>query len=112
MILRSVRVTLAPGKTEEYWAWAREILDLWDAHGVKRAGGPYAMSNPDGADVALWLTVHNSEEEVAPLFRGIYSEGRGAELIALRPAMVSESVTTVLENWIPTFGDEPPPFKL
>ncbi len=112
MILRSVRVTLAPGKTEEYWEWAKDILALWDAHGVVRAGGPYAMKNPDGADVAIWLTVHNSEEEVTPLFRGIYGEGRGKELIALRPAMVSDSVTTVLENWISTFGEPPPAFRI
>ena len=89
MILRSVTVTIAPGKSTDYWAWAKEIVSLWDAHGVVRAGGPYAWRTTEGKEMALWLTIHETADEVASEFRKLYSEGRGRELIDRRPPLVS-----------------------
>ncbi len=99
MYLRVVRVTIAPGKTEAYWAWAREILQLWDAAGVVRAGGPYAATGTAGEDVGVWLTVHESEEQASQQFRELYATGRGKELIALRPPLVAETTGGSYASW-------------
>jgi hypothetical protein len=98
MQVRAVRVTIAPGKTEAYWAWAKEIVALWDAHGIKRAGGPYAFKGPGGEDVALWLTVHDGDD-IRGEFTDMYSSGRGKELIEQRPPLVSETTSTLSDDW-------------
>jgi hypothetical protein len=108
MQLRTVRVTIAPGKTGDYWAWARDIVALWDAHGIKRAGGPYALKGPAGEDVALWLTVHDDESEIRGEFQAMYAGGRGKELIELRPPLVSETTSSLSEDWNPADGSGPP----
>ena len=107
MILRSVTVTLATGKEADYWTWAEDILDLWDASGVQRAGGPYLSTGPNGEQIATWLTVHESEDAAREQFRLIYSEGEGARLIALRPALVSNSVSAAYTQWVQR-GSTPP----
>ena len=99
MILRLVRVRIAEGKAEEYWAWASEILALWDARGVKRAGGPYATIDDEGRDIAVWLTVHEREDEIREEFRLLYAEGRGRELIERRPPLVAETTGEVYREW-------------
>ncbi len=99
MHLRVVRVTIAPGKTEAYWAWSAEILKLWDEAGVVRAGGPYATKGPSGEDVGVWLTVHESEEQAGKQFQGLYEAGRGKELIALRPPLVAETTGGSFAPW-------------
>jgi hypothetical protein len=106
MQLRGVRVTIAPGKSDEYWAWAKEIVALWDAHGVKRAGGPYRLRGPAGEDVALWLTVHGEDDDIRDEFQRMYSAGRGKELIEQRPPLVSETTSTLSEHW--DLGGDPP----
>jgi hypothetical protein len=107
MQLRAVRVTIAPGKFDAYWAWAKEIEALWDAHDINRAGGPYAFVDGTGANVALWLTVHGDDEDVRGTFGAMYSTERGKALIEQRPPLVSDTVTTVNEDWDPAAG--PPP---
>ena len=109
MILRSVTVTIAPGKTEAYWAWAKDIVDLWDSHGVKRAGGPYRWRSADGKEMALWLTVHESEDEIAGEFQRMYSEGRGRELIEQRPPLVEHTDSGAFTQWDMGSGEAPPP---
>ena len=107
MILRSVRVTIAPGKYDAYWSWAEDIVALWDAGGVRRAGGPYNLTGPGGENVALWLTVHESEEQARDEFTALYSSGRGKELIEARPALVSASESAAYTEWTPGAGDRP-----
>jgi hypothetical protein len=106
MQLRAVRVTIAPGKSDDYWAWAKEIVALWDAHNVVRAGGPYRLTGPGGEDVALWLTVHANEDDVRNEFTTMYSSGRGKELIEQRPPLVAETTSTLSEHW--DLAGEPP----
>lgn len=108
MQLRAVRVTIAPGKTTDYWAWAREIVALWDEHGIVRAGGPYALKGPHGEDVALWLSLHGPADDVRAEFQKLYAAGRGAELIAQRPPLVADTVTTLHPDWDGAAGSEPP----
>ena len=108
MILRSVTVTIAPGKTEAYWAWAKEIIDLWDSHGVVRAGGPYRWSGAEGKEMALWLTVHESKDEIANEFRTLYAGGRGRELIEQRPPLVEHTDSATFSQW-DTRAEAPPP---
>jgi hypothetical protein len=109
MQLRTVRVTIAPGKTADYWAWARDIVALWDAHGIRRAGGPYAFKGASGEDVALWLTVHDDESEIRGEFQAMYSTGRGKELIELRPPLVSETTSSLCKDWDAADGSSAPP---
>jgi len=99
MQLRAVRVTIAPGKTTDYWAWAREIVALWDEHGIVRAGGPYALKGPDGEDVALWLSLHHPADE--PGDRGI--EDRDEELDREQ----REKQPLRLAREMPIEGDQP-----
>ena len=108
MQLRTVRVTIAPGQTATYWAWARESVALWDAHGIRRAGGPYAFKGPDGEDVALWITVHDDGGDVREEFREMYSSGRGKDLIEQRPPLVAETTSTLSNDW-DIEGPPPPP---
>ena len=103
MFLRAVTVTIAPGQTGAYWAWAREILDLWDRHGVQRPGGPYRGTGPHGEDTALWLTLHPSRDDIENEFRTLYAGGRGKELIEQRPALVAGTTWAVYTPW-----DAPP----
>lgn len=98
MILRAVFVTIAPGQTEAYWAWSREILVLWDQHGVRRHGGPFRGTGPDGEDTGLWLTLHDSQESATEEFRQVYSTAEGRELLDRRGALVSD---TTLANYSP-----------
>jgi len=104
MYLRLVRTVIAPGMADAYWKWSREILDLWDEHGVLRAGGPYATTGPGGEGVAVWLSLHDSEEQMREQFRVMYSEGRGRELIGRRPALVSATT----EGWYPEWDTDGP----
>ena len=90
MILRAVYVNIAPGRTDDYWAWTREILALWDAHGIRRHGGPY-RGHSDGSDTAVWLTLHESDEDAREEFRVMYSTDEGRELLARRPPLVEET---------------------
>jgi hypothetical protein len=99
MYLRIVRVTIAPGKTEAYWAWAREVLDLWDENGVRRAGGPFAGKGAAGEDIATWLTVHQGEAEAQTEYQVMYAAGRGREIISRRPPLVAETVTSLHGDW-------------
>lgn len=99
MFLRAVTVTIAPGKTEAYWEWAKQIVDLWDSHGVVRAGGPYRWQTAAGREMALWLTVHETEEEIAGEFRTLYAEGRGKELIEQRPPLVEHTDSAIYREW-------------
>lgn len=101
MILRAVHVTLAPAQQDAYWAWTREILALWDAHGIRRHGGPFKGQDSDGKDTAMWLTLHESEQQAADEFRNMYSTPAGRELLERRPALVSE---TTLVNYSPFDG--------
>ena len=109
MFLRSVTVTIAPGKTEAYWEWAKEIVDLWDSHHVTRAGGPYRWRAADGKEMALWLTVHENEDEIANEFRTLYAEGRGRELIEQRPPLVEHTDSAVFSEWDRAAGVAPAP---
>ena len=99
MYLRCVRVTIAPGRRNDYWAWAKEILGLWEDHGVRRAGGPYSLTGAAGEDIGLWLTVHDSEQQAREQFQALYSAGRGKELIALRPPLVAETTGGSFGQW-------------
>ena len=99
MYLRTVRVVLNEGKYGEYWAWAKDIVDLWDDANVIRAGGPYQAADPEGQHVALWVTVHNTEEECAELFRELYATPQGTALIAKRPPLVKETTTAAFHEW-------------
>ena len=101
-----VRATIAPGKTAAYWAWAKQILELWDAAGVRRAGGPYAAKGADGEEIGLWLTLHETEEEMLTEFQRLYADGRGKELIAERPPLVAHTAVETYPDW-DTSG--PPP---
>lgn len=107
MILRSVRVTIASGQYDAYWAWSRDIVELWDEGGVVRAGGPYALSGTGGLQVALWLSVHETEEEARTQFQSLYAFGRGKELIEQRPALVSATESSTFTDWMPTVAAPP-----
>ena len=92
VILRAVNVTIAAGQHDAYWSWADEIIVLWDAHGLRRSGGPYRQRSEAGEDdVALWLTLHEDMSEIEGEFRTLYSEGEGKALIERRPALVAET---------------------
>ncbi len=107
MILRTVKVTIEEGQYDAYWSWSRDILKLWDEGGVRRAGGPYALSGPDGEHIALWLSVHASEAEATSQFKALYADGRGRELILKRPALVSASESLTYGDW--AADDSSPP---
>ena len=109
MLLRVVRVTIAPGKAGAYWSWAKDIVRLWDEAGVRRAGGPYALKGARGEDVALWLTVHESEEQMRLEFQQLYSAGRGKALIDVRPELVAETQGSAFGEWQPGDSSAPPP---
>ena len=108
VFLRVVRVTIAEGKTEAYWTWSKDIVRLWDEAGVKRAGGPYAMKGERGEDVALWLTVHDNEEQMRSEFQELYGSGWGKELIEVRPGLVAETQGSAIPDWNPLDGAAPP----
>ena len=99
MHLRAVIVTIAPGQTEAYWEWARDIVALWDAHGIRRASGPFRAKAADGADMAVWTTAHDTLEEIEGEFREMYATDRGRELIAQRPPLVSHTALRIYEQW-------------
>ncbi|MFN0146031.1 MAG: hypothetical protein ACKVT1_05940 [Dehalococcoidia bacterium] len=99
MYLRVVRATIAPGMTDAYWAWAKRILDLWDAAGVRRAGGPYAATNAAGEDAGIWLTIHETEAEMRDEFQRLYADGPGRELIAERPPLVAHTEVETYADW-------------
>ena len=99
MYLRVVRATIAPGMTEAYWAWAKRILDLWDAAGVRRAGGPYAAKGSAGEDVGVWLTLHETEAAMRDEFRRLYADGAGRDLIAERPPLVAHTTVESYPDW-------------
>ncbi len=101
MILRAVYVAIAPTQKDAYWAWAREILALWDANGIRRHGGPFQGRGSNGEDTAVWLTLHESEQTAGDEFREMYSTPAGRELLERRPALVSD---TRLENYSPFEG--------
>jgi hypothetical protein len=98
MIMRAVTVTIAAGKEADYWAWAREIVELWDAKGVRRAGGPY-RSREGEQEVGLWLTLHDDMTEIEDEFRTLYAEGAGKALIERRPALVSDTTVAYYDSW-------------
>ena len=98
MIMRAVTVTIAPGKRDDYWAWARDIVELWDSKGVKRAGGPYRLREED-QDVAAWLTLHENMAEIEDEFRTLYSDGVGKTLIEQRPPLVAETTVAYYDEW-------------
>ena len=91
MILRAVYVTIAPGRTDDYWAWAHDIVALWDQHNIKRHGGPYKGSGADGEDTAVWLTIHTSEQAAHDEFRAMYTTPDGRELLDKRPPLVADT---------------------
>lgn len=105
--MRVVRVTIADGKTEAYWVWAKDIVRLWDEGGVRRAGGPYALKGDRGEDVALWLTVHDTEEQMRSEFQQLYGSGWGKELIDVRPGLVKETQGSAMPDWNPLDGSAP-----
>jgi hypothetical protein len=109
LILRSVTVAIAAGKTEAYWAWAREIVELWDGHGVVRAGGPYRWQTAEGKEMALWLTVHETEDTVASQFRALYADGPGRALIEKRPPLVEHTDSATYAQWSPSAEAPRPP---
>jgi hypothetical protein len=94
---RLVTVHIAPGKRDDYWAWAQEIIALWRAHNVP-VTGIWAARDEDGSDVGFWLTEHASEAEEQELFRAMYSTAEGARLIALRPPLVARTEVHRLED--------------
>jgi hypothetical protein len=106
MHLRIVNVTIAPGKTGDYWDWAAEIIALWDRHGIRRAGGPYRMANSRGQDVGIWLTVHDSAEAGRDEFARMYATEEGKALIARRPPLVADTTFSTGEDWSPP-GEAP-----
>jgi hypothetical protein len=108
MYLRIIRTTIERGQEAAYWAWSRDILDLWDAHGIVRAGGPYVTKSGDGYEVALWLTVHKDPESARSDFREMYATPRGMELIAQRPALVARTDASLHGDWVQR-GEEPVP---
>lgn len=108
MYLRVVTVTIAPGKVEAYWAWAKEVIDLWDEAGVVRAGGPYRGSGAAGEALAIWLTLHASEEDIRGEFERLYASGRGRELMQERPALVAATSGEVHAPWRPAAAAPPP----
>jgi hypothetical protein len=107
MHLRIVNVTIAPGRTEDYWAWAGEIIALWDRHGIRRAGGPYRAKSPAGADVGIWLTVHDSAERAQHEFGAMYATPEGKALIDRRPPLVAETTFSTGDDWDPSQGAPP-----
>ena len=109
MILRSVKVTIAGGQYDAYWSWSREILKLSEKGGIRRAGGPYSYSGPNGEQVALWLSVHESESDASSEFKALYASGLGRELILKRPDMVSASETATYSDWSEDEGVPPAP---
>ncbi|OAI40574.1 hypothetical protein AYO38_05735 [bacterium SCGC AG-212-C10] len=108
MYLRIVRTTIAPGQSEAYWAWSRDILDLWDAHHIRRAGGPFVTTDAAGDEIAIWTTVHDTAEEMTTEFRSMYSTDRGKELIAQRPPLVKATAVSSYPTWDQR-GDAAPP---
>ena len=99
MFLRAVAVTVATGQHDAYWSWANENIALWDAHGVRRSGGPYRQhSKADDADVALWLTLHEDTAEIEGKFRTLYGESEGKALIERRPALVAETTVAYYDS--------------
>ncbi len=98
VILRIVTVTVAPGTLDAYWAWAGEILALWDAHGIERAGGPY-RSREGKTDVAQWLTLHADDSVIEDEFRAMYRTDVGKALIERRPALVAETTIANYDAW-------------
>jgi hypothetical protein len=106
MYLRVVRVQLVPGKFNDYWSWASEIVALWDDYHVIRVGGPYRHRGPAGEDIAIWLTAHETEAAMRDEFRDMYASERGAALIARRPPLVAETTTAAYADWD---GTIPPP---
>ena len=100
MILRAVYVTIAPGRTNDYWNWADEVVALWDTHGIVRHDGPYKGTGPDGTDTSVWLTLHVSEQAAHDEFRSMYTTTEGRALLEKRPALVAD---TEVRNYTP-FG--------
>ena len=92
------------GKAAAYWAWSAEVVALWDANGVVRAGGPYASTSASGEDLAVWLTVHRSEDEMRAEFTRLYADGPGRALMARRPALVANTIVGVFGPWDPARG--------
>ena len=91
MMLRAVYVTIAPGRTDEYWEWARQILELWEAHGIRRHGGPFRGTDTHGRDTALWLTWHDSDEAEQREFKEMYAQPSGRALIERRAPLVVDT---------------------
>ncbi len=91
MILRAVYVTVEPGRNDDYWSWADDILELWDEHGIQRHGGPYKSKGPDGEDTAVWLTLHHSEQHAHDEFRAMYTTEAGRALLEKRPPLVADT---------------------
>ncbi|MFN0095515.1 MAG: hypothetical protein ACKVVT_12170 [Dehalococcoidia bacterium] len=104
MFLRVVTVTIASGQEDAYWAWSREVLALWDARGVVRAGGPYAAAGAEGESLAIWLTVHASEAEMRDEFTRLYADDPGAALMARRPPLVANTLMSTYAPWDPDRG--------
>jgi hypothetical protein len=98
MILRAVFVTIAPERTADYWAWGREIVALWDSHGIVRHGGPFMGEGTDGEDTAVWLTLHDSEQGAEDEFRSMYGTPEGRVLLERRRPLVDE---TSIANYSP-----------
>jgi len=101
MILRAVFVTIAPGQTDAYWAWAAEILALWEQHGIRRHGGPFRGKGPNGEDTGLWLTLHDSEQTAIDEFREMYAAPDSRALLDRRSKLVTD---TTLETYSPFEG--------
>mgnify|MGYP002864676981 FL=1 len=91
MILRAVYVKIEPGRTDDYWAWANDILALWDEHGIQRHGGPYKGKGANGEDTAVWLTLHHSEQAAHDEFRAMYTTPAGRALLDARPPLVADT---------------------
>ncbi|MFN0096618.1 MAG: hypothetical protein ACKVVT_17820 [Dehalococcoidia bacterium] len=105
MLLRVVTVTIAEGQEAPYWAWSREVLALWDARGVVRAGGPYAATGASGESLGVWLTVHPGEDEMRDEFTRLYADDPGRALMQRRPPLVASTLMTVYAEWDPDRGD-------
>jgi len=98
MVYRVVTVTIQPGKTEEYWEWSREIVQLWHEVGVNTLG-IFQAKGEEGQDLAIWITTHESEEEAQQQFGQMYGTDKGQELIAQRPPLVADTRTMWMQLW-------------
>ena len=98
MLYRVVTVTIQPGKTEEYWQWSQEVVRFWNEARVNVLG-IFQATSEEGQDLAIWITVHSSEEEAQELFQQMYGTDRGQEIMTRRPPLVVDTKIIWMQPW-------------